>query len=77
MDICGLSVDMKVIDDFADKPASKKGKKVLVTLNADQAAMLESMTELGNSDAERLRNALIILNQTQALMEVMHSKLKD
>jgi hypothetical protein len=68
---------MKVVDDFADKPVRKKGKKVLVTLNADQAAMLESMTELGNSDAERLRNALIILNQTQALMEVMHSKLKE
>jgi len=51
-------------------------KKVLVTLSDEQHKKLQSSTALGETDAERLRNAFLIYDNLKDLLEVI-KKLKE
>jgi len=51
-------------------------KKIMVTLNEEQYENLKKSTELGDTDAEKLRNAFIIYDSLKDLLEVI-KKLKE
>ncbi len=51
-------------------------KKIMVTLSEIQYENLSNALELGNSDAEKLRNAFLIYDSLKDLLEVI-KKLKE
>jgi len=51
-------------------------KKIMVTLNEKQYENLKGSLELGDSDAEKLRNSFLIYDSLKDLLEVI-KKLKE
>ncbi|MBN2014497.1 MAG: hypothetical protein JW778_04900 [Candidatus Altiarchaeota archaeon] len=51
-------------------------KKIMVTLNEVQYSALRNSEELGDTDAEKLRNSFLIYNSLKDLLEVI-KKLKE
>ena len=50
-------------------------KKVLVTLTDEQYYMLKEREDLGNSDSERLRNALLLYVSMKDLLAIMKKEI--
>jgi hypothetical protein len=51
-------------------------KKIMVTLNTEQYDQLKKSNELGDSDAEKLRNSFLIYESLKDLLQVI-KKLKE
>jgi len=55
---------------------TSKRKKIMVTLSEEQYKNLENARELGESAAEKLRNAFLIYDSLKDLLQVI-KKLKE